>query len=156
MTQSQCGTTEITTYTSKQPKSKSSTKIVETKMKNADNKKKDKLFLLNPGFEDSRLQPAGQKYFCPFNAQLEGVLKYFPELKEELEIIYIDFPRPRLKIVELLGDQNQNMPLLIIERNQVDISTLDVKEYQGSLFISGSDTILKYFVLAFKIPLPHP
>ena len=131
-------------------------KLNDQKMHNTDQIKKDRLFLLNPGFEDSRLEPVNQKYYCPFNAMLEGVLGYYPELREKLEITYIDFPRPRKQIVEILGEENQGLPLLIIERRNLDLSSLKVREYEGVLFLAGSDEIVKYFAMAFSIPLPHP
>ena len=131
-------------------------KIMKNKSENKSGNNQDRLFLLNPGFMDNRLQPEGQKYFCPFNAMLEGVLKYFPEVKKELEITYIDFPRPRKVIVDLLGEDNQSMPLLIIEKQNVDLSSLNVKEFQGNLFVVGSEEIVKYLSLAFHIPVPHP
>ena len=116
----------------------------------------DKLFLLNPSFTDNRLEPKDQLYFCPFNAMLEGVLKYYPELKDELEIIYVNFERPRQPICELLGEEHQGTPLLIIENKDLDISTLNVKDYNGKSFIVGPSDIVNYFALAYKIPIPHP
>ena len=116
---------------------------------------KDRLFLLNPNFVDTNRQPEGQIYYCPFNAMLEGVLHYYPNLREELEITYINFPRPRTQIIELLGEGNQGMPLMIIERNDVDLSSLNVMQYEDKIFIMGSEAIAKYFSIAHGIPLPH-
>ena len=68
------------------------------------NNHKDHLFLLNPNFKDDNKGIKDQVYYCPFNAMLEGVLKYFPHLREELKITYVDFPRPRKQIIEILGE----------------------------------------------------
>jgi len=125
-------------------------------MEKLNQKKKDHLFLLNPGFEDQRLQPENQKYYCPFNATMEGVLGYFPELREKMEIHYIDFPRPRKKIVEIVGEENQGLPLLVLENDPSGFQALKVKEYKGKFFLAGSEEILKYFALEHGIPLPHP
>ncbi len=87
---------------------------------------------------------------------LEGVLKYYPEIKQKLEITYIDFPRPRKQIIELLGEENQNMPILIIERRDIDLIALNIRTYNDIVFLTGSDDIVRYFSLVFLIPLPHP
>jgi len=116
---------------------------------------KDQLFLLNPGFTDARLEPQNQLYYCPFNAMMEGILTYYPELKKQIDIYHVDFPIPRKKIVEILGEENQGVPLLIIGRRDVDLSAIHVLKYQGNIFIRGTDDITKYLALAYQIPLPH-
>lgn len=119
-------------------------------------KGKDVLFLLNPGFKDNRLQPEDQLYYCPYNAMLEGVLIYYPELKEHFEIVYVDFPRPRNKVIELLGEANQSLPSLVINKSNFDTSSLNVKYGNDKMFLMGSEEILKYFAQLHNIPLPHP
>lgn len=120
------------------------------------NNNQDRLFLLNPNFIDSRLQPQGQVYFCPFNAMLEGVLKYYPTLHQYLNITYIDFQRPRKTIVQILGEENQSMPLLIIENSEVDLAAVNSKEFNSHVFVVGPENILKYLAKAYDVPLPHP
>lgn len=118
--------------------------------------KRDRLFLLNPNFTDSRLQPEGQHYFCPFNAMLEGILKYYPFLKDSLEITHVDFPRPRTSIVEIVGEENQGLPLMVIEKMDGDLSSISVKEFNDTFFIMGTEQILRYLAKTYGIPLPHP
>ena len=43
------------------------------------------LFLLKPDFTDSSADNEGRKYFCPHCAMIEGVLKYYPQLSEQIE-----------------------------------------------------------------------
>ncbi len=119
------------------------------------NDTKDRLFLLNPNFTDIKKDNVEQIYYCPYNAMLEGILHYFPDLRNQLEINYINFPRPRKQIIELLGEENQGLPLLIIERKDIDISALEVMQYKEKLFIKGSDAIALYLSMAYKIPKPH-
>ncbi len=52
------------------------------------------LFLLNPDFRDHKYPPSGQTYYCPSSAWLEGILHYYPSLRNEMQVIYVDFPRP--------------------------------------------------------------
>ncbi len=128
---------------------------INPKKKNEMTDNKDRLFLLNPNFMDADRQPEGQIYYCPFNAMLEGVLHYYPNLREDLEITYIDFPRPRTQIINLLGEENQGMPLMIIERKDIDLRALNVMHYEEKNFIMGSEAIATYLSLAYGIPVPH-
>ena len=74
----------------------------------------EKLFLLKPDFQDIN-RNAETKYFCPPCALIEGVLSFYPQLRNELEITYVDFVRPRPAIIELIGEANQSCPVLILE-----------------------------------------
>ena len=51
----------------------------------------DRLYLLNPDWHDD----AGGPWFCPPGAFVEGVLSFYPALREQLLITYLDHPRPR-------------------------------------------------------------
>ena len=73
-----------------------------------------KLFLLKPNFHDfNRID--GKLYFCPDCAIIEGLLSYYPRLRNELEVHYLDFARPRKVLVDLLGEANQSCPVLVLD-----------------------------------------
>lgn len=99
----------------------------------------DKLFLLKPNFEDSELE-TGKKYFCPPCALIEGALSYYPELNEKLDIEHVDFERPRQAIVELVGEENQSCPVLILSNGN---------------FINDPDLILEYLAENYQIGYVH-
>jgi len=67
---------------------------------------KDILFLLEKDFTDGGSEP----FYCPESALIEGVLSYYPHLREHLDVRYVNFAKPRAKIVELLGESNQSCP----------------------------------------------
>lgn len=71
---------------------------------------KDQLFLLKPGFHNVGLGPL----YCTESLPIEGMLSFFPQLRELLDIRYLDFPRPRTALVELLGEKHQDIPVLVI------------------------------------------
>lgn len=75
----------------------------------------DILSLLKPNFSDFERDQENKKYYCPDCAFMEGVLSYFPELREKLDIRYIDYPKPRKEIVERVGDAHQGCPNLILD-----------------------------------------
>lgn len=99
----------------------------------------EKLFLLKSDFEDKKLNPK-RKYFCPQCAIIEGVLAYFPKLKTKIDITYVDFERPRKIIVDLIGEENQSCPVLVLE--------------DGS-FINEPTLIMRHLAKKYDISFSH-
>lgn len=99
----------------------------------------DRLFLLKPGFEDPAYP--GRVFYCWHCALLEGVLASFPELAERLEVERIEWSRPRRRIVELLGEENQSLPVLLLA--------------EGG-FVNDKDAILAALSQRHGFPHPHP
>lgn len=98
-----------------------------------------KLFLLKADFKD--LNRADNKnYYCPDCAIIEGLLSYYPRLRAELEVNYLDFARPRKPLVDLIGDANQSCPVLVLEN--------------GS-FINDPDEIRRHLTESFRIGHSH-
>jgi hypothetical protein len=74
----------------------------------------EKLFLIKPDFQDLN-RGDGKSYFCPDCAMIEGLLSFYPRLRSELEVNYVDFTRPRKVLVELVGEANQSCPVLVLD-----------------------------------------
>jgi hypothetical protein len=98
-----------------------------------------KLVLLKPGFQDLN-RSADALYICPPCTLLEGILSFYPRLRTELEVSYVDFQRPRPSLVALIGEANQSCPVLILE--------------DGS-FINEPDDIVRHLVEKHGIGKPH-
>jgi hypothetical protein len=111
---------------------------------------KDTLFLLRPGFDDR-----GTSYFCPFCAQVVGFLTYFPQVRDTLEIVELEFPRPRKPIVDLVGEANQGMPLLVLPGEPVPVPAVTIDEANGHRFVKDAISILRYLAVTRHVPLPH-
>jgi Protein of unknown function (DUF3088). len=73
-----------------------------------------KLFLLKADFKDIN-RGDDKRYFCPDCVMIEGLLSYYPRLNDELEVKYVNFARPRQVLVDLLGEENQSCPVLVLE-----------------------------------------
>lgn len=117
----------------------------------------EKLFLLNPDFQDVKVDGTTQPYYCPHNAMIEGLLKYYPHLRNKLEIIYIDFPRPRKQLVELIGEEHQGSPCLVISKEHskmVDTSYFNV--YDNYIFVNKKELIARYLADKYHIGKLHP
>jgi hypothetical protein len=74
----------------------------------------EKLFLIKADFLDAN-RADGKRYFCPECSPIEGLLSYYPRLREELEVHYVDFNRPRKVLVDLIGEANQGCPVLVLD-----------------------------------------
>ena len=98
-----------------------------------------KLFLLKADFKDSGLEE-GKRYFCPDCALIEGLLSYYTHLDKEIEVKYLNDVRPRTVLVDLIGEENQSCPVLVLE--------------DGS-FINETMEIVKHLSTYHRVGLPH-
>jgi Protein of unknown function (DUF3088) len=114
-----------------------------------------KLFLLKSDFTDSNSDSQGLKYYCPHCATVEGVLSYFPQLREQLEIEYVDFNRPRPQVVALLGEENQSCPVIVLEQNESKTDTSYFSSYNGKLFVNSTKLILRFLAENYGISFSH-
>lgn len=114
---------------------------------------RDRLYLLNSGFFDQDKGP----YFCPGCAQMVGLLEFYPQLKDRLDVRYVDFARPRPELVELLGEENQSCPVLVIESTPAGLpsSQLKLQQAKGRVFVEGANEIAEYLAHAHGIGIPH-
>jgi len=114
---------------------------------------KDKLFLLASGFEDPALDDGGKGWICAACAMVEGYLGYFPQLREQIDVAYLPFKRPRQPIIELIGETRQGMPVLIL----AEPSAADgVETLNGQTFIADEKAILRYLAAQYGVSAPHP
>ncbi|EAV46036.1 hypothetical protein SIAM614_09418 [Stappia aggregata IAM 12614] len=100
---------------------------------------KDTLYILTPGFEDPAYP--GKTFYCWHCALMEGVLASFPDLADRLDVRRIAWPKPRRDVAELLGEDNQSLPVLILA--------------EGG-FINDKDAILAALTERHGFPHPHP
>lgn len=113
---------------------------------------KDQLFLLKPDFKDQGSGP----FFCPESALVEGMLSFYPVLREKVDVHYINFEKPRQEIVSLLGEENQGAPKLVlgegIRRIPPEVS---VDTANGRKFISKDIEICRYLASTYGVGTPH-
>lgn len=114
--------------------------------------KQDTLFLLSPGFEDPAYP--GQVFYCWHCALVEGVLASFPKLAARLNVQRIAWPRPRHAVIELVGHENQSLPLLVLAEGAT--SEHQTSTHEGRAFISDKDKILAALSERHGFPSPHP
>ncbi|MCA9193693.1 MAG: DUF3088 domain-containing protein [Planctomycetales bacterium] len=113
---------------------------------------RDILFVLKEEFPDG----PGRPYFCPHCAEISGVLSYFPKLRHHLDIRYAEFARPRTEIVQMIGEPNQNCPVLILSgQPSMDAMEFMTGQHSGRYFVSGPREIAEYWSHVYGIPRPH-
>ncbi len=115
---------------------------------------RDQLFLLKPNFTDG----TKVSYYCPSCATLEGVLSFYPQLRDVLDVQYLDFPRPRQAVITAIGAANQGLPVLVIASDKASdpaLAGLDVGEWQGRRFLQGVGDIGRYLARRHGSGEPH-
>ena len=108
------------------------------------------LFLINPDWHDAH----GGPWYCPPGAVIEGVLSFYPKLRELLDVVYVDFSRPRPAVLEWVGEADQSCPLLVLD-GQFDWPDAQVSATTGRLFLQD-EAIIPYLAARYGIGLPHP
>ena len=73
---------------------------------------RDTLYLLDPEFSDDALP--GRAFYCKDCITVDGLLAAFPASAARLDVVRLPYPRPRAAIVDLLGEENQNLPCLVL------------------------------------------
>lgn len=114
---------------------------------------RDRVFLLQPGFED----PArpGDRYFCPYSNQIEGLLASHPQLAAKVEVTRLPFPRPRQPVIALVGEENQSLPVLVLGDEPGPIPQDAAVAPNGARFVSDTRRILELLAQRYGLPRPH-
>ena len=110
----------------------------------------DRLFLINPHWTDDE----GGPWFCPAGAYVEGVLAFYPALKDQLEIVRIDFPRPRPAVIEQVGEDHQSCPILVLD-GAFDWPEAETSAATGRRFLQDH-AIVPYLAARYGVGRPHP
>lgn len=109
------------------------------------------LFILKPGFYDGDEGP----FYCPHSAAMEGILKYMPDLQEKVEVRRIDFQRPRVEVIALIGEENQGAPVLVLDEAVEIPPEAGVYPQTGRAFMHGTQEIGHYLSNSFGVMRPH-
>jgi len=111
------------------------------------------LFILKPSFADPAAGPGS--FFCPHSATVEGLLSFHPELRERLEVRYVEFARPRRDVIALIGEANQACPVLILPPGSGTTSKTG-RSANGRTFFVGASEISEFLATWAGIGSPHP
>lgn len=115
---------------------------------------RDRLFVLRPGFVDPTRGPG--TFFCPYCASVVGFLSHFPQVASTLDIIELEFPRPRAPLVALVGEAHQGTPLLVLGDEHQPPPGVAVGVANGHRFVEKTMDIMSYLAATRGVSAPHP
>lgn len=110
------------------------------------------LLMLNSWFDEGDIGP----FYCPDCGIIEGFLAYNPAIRKQLEIIFVDFKRPRPTIIEYLGEENQGSPVLVLDDSDHVSNGTKKSLSTGKKFIDDPMLICDYLGKRLKGVRPHP
>ncbi|WP_366523355.1 DUF3088 family protein [uncultured Roseobacter sp.] len=112
------------------------------------------LYLLRSEFAD--VQAGNTSFYCPQCLLVEGLLAVFPHVRQNLDIRYVDFDRPRGDMSLYVGD-NQSCPQLVFPDEDHNYSTVQsLSGNSPARRIDNVSDILTYLIQRFDLPRPHP
>ena len=109
----------------------------------------DTIFLIAPGFTDPKRDDG--PFICPYCNQIEGILASFPLLAAKVQVTRLPFPRPRQPVIDLIGEDNQGLPVLVLGDNPPP----DAKQANGHYFIDDTRRILELLAQRHGFPGVH-
>lgn len=109
------------------------------------------LFLL-PEFVDP--EEGEGPYVCPHCMAVEGLLSVYPRLRRALDIRYVPFKRPRTAIIDMIGEEHQSCPVLVMPEGWG--SKVEAQQSsRGRLFFVGEHAIAAALAEAFASGRMH-
>ena len=113
---------------------------------------RDTLIIIKPDFVDPALPDA--RFYCWHCALMEGVLASFPTLETHIDVLRVEWPRPRQAVIDRIGAENQSLPVLLLAEDAD--AGLATGSHDGQAFVQGKDAILEALSRRHGIPFPHP
>lgn len=110
----------------------------------------ERLFLLNPDWHDDQ----GGPWFCPAGAYIEGVLAFYPRLRDLLNVVYLDHARPRPPVIAQVGEAHQGCPVLVLD-GEWDWPDAQLSAATGRRFLQDH-AIAPYLAARYGVGRPHP
>jgi hypothetical protein len=109
---------------------------------------KDVLYLMKPGFVNAGLGP----FYCGDSVAVEGLLGLYPALRDRIDVVYIDFPRPRQAIVDAIGEDQQSVPVLILAEDSPEPEAIRIRSARGRRYIADEKQIREYLSITHDLP----
>ncbi|MFV1465862.1 DUF3088 family protein [Phaeobacter sp. JH20_02] len=112
------------------------------------------LYLLKSDFNDPEY--GDTPFYCPACLKVEGLLSMFPKIRQELDVRYVDFTRPRGDLPGYTGDR-QGCPHIVLpdgdDTHSADLSEAGVGDVRR---IEKDEDIFSYLINRFGVSHPHP
>jgi hypothetical protein len=110
---------------------------------------KDRLYLMKPGFFNQGRGP----FYCGDSVGVEGLLSFFPPLRDLIDVHYLGFERPRTPLVSLLGESHQSLPALVLAPGRhLEDTTLEPLTAGDHRFFCDDKAIRRYLSSQYALP----
>ncbi len=113
---------------------------------------RDTLYLLKAPFTDPALP--GRSFFCPHAQLVLGALAAAGERATKVDVVYVGFEKPRDPLPELVGEENQGGPTLVLAGDDPD--GVHTGQHAGRFFVKGTEAILHALHVRHDFPEAHP
>lgn len=113
---------------------------------------KHTLVLLNHWHDEDGSGP----FYCPDCASVEGFLRYAPDIENHINVIRVDFQRPRQQIIDLVGSSNQGSPVLVFAHGAKVPLAAKTSLETGRAFVTEVFDICDCLAREFGCVRPHP
>lgn len=113
---------------------------------------RDRLFILEHQFEDPAFP--GDEFYCEHCVLMEGLLAAFPHLNHSLDVVRVAWSRPRGVVVDLLGPEHQELPLLVLADGAEAFAGCQTAN--GHSFVNEKSAILAVLAERHGLPRAHP
>jgi hypothetical protein len=114
---------------------------------------RDRLYLLSPDF----LHDGEGPYFCPETALVEGMLAFYPSLREKVDVRYIGFAQPRTEIAQELGADIHRCPILVLDEAPAETPAgVTIASAHGRHYVWDETEICRYLAAVYGVGAPHP
>lgn len=114
---------------------------------------RDALFVIGAPFEDPEYP--GKTWFCRDCATMEAALSYNPDWERQIDVQRLAYPRPRWPVIELIGEENQSLPVLIFGDGSA-VPEGAKRAANGVAFLTEPRLILRYLTATYGGVGQHP
>ena len=114
---------------------------------------RDALLVIGAPFEDP--EHPGKSWFCRDCATMEAALSYNPDWEKRLNVQRLAYPRPRWAVIELIGEENQSLPALVLADASKAPEGAKIAA-NGRAFITDPKIILRYLTSTYGGVGQHP
>ena len=85
-----------------------------------------------------------------------GFLGYYPQVRGTLELVELEFEKPREPLASALGEDHQAAPMLVLgEGAPTEVDGVTIAEAKGRRYVEKTKDILRYLAVTRGVPLPH-
>jgi hypothetical protein len=84
------------------------------------------------------------------------MLTYSPRLRDTLDIVELDFGKPRYPVAAMLGEDKQSLPVLVLGDDAPgSAARVHVEQAGGRRYVTKTIEILRYLAATRGVPGPH-